>query len=151
MLRKWFLEKLVLKADRDWLIEKLGGFRDLDSAIEFIREQNGEEKHRLLTLAVKKLFNTIGEDDILHVNHYGQWMFEGRPLSKEEINSLVQEATAFQNMKLWRVLQKDLKYQANKRMFVESRSEMDLVAGKLLVYLTDIVKTRLKRMLSDVT
>lgn len=132
---------------RTWLIQKLGGYPDVDTALYSLRAESVEVRQRVLTLAVKKLFNTIGADDIFSIHESGHWMFEGKPIRPEEVKLLKAEAMQFQNSFLWRVLQKELKYQANKKMFIESREVIDMVAGKLLVYYIDIISTRLKHML----
>lgn len=132
---------------RDWIIEKLGGYPDIDSAIEAVREADSEEKYAILTLAVKRLFNTIGPEDIFKIHESGKWMYRGRPLREEEVKLLKSEAMQFQASKLWEMLQLELKYQANRKMYVSSENELDIVAGKLWVYTTDAISSRLKSML----
>ena len=100
---------------KNWLIEKLGGFADIDSAIEAIKEKDGKEKYRILSLAVKNLFNTISSEDILKENEYGQWRFQDKLLQDEEKKLLIEETKQFLNTRLWKVLQKDVEYQANKK------------------------------------
>ncbi len=131
---------------RRWLIEKLGGFPDIDSAIEHIRATDGEQKRTILSLAVKRLFNTIGVDDILQVKG-SDWLYRGRHLQKEQVKLLQAEAKALTEMWLWEVLQNELWYQANRRTFLDSRSDIDLTAGKLWMYTIDVIKTTLKKIL----
>lgn len=101
--------------------------------------------HQILTEAVRNLFNTVGPEDILKIE--GKKMFfQDRELDPTETNRLIEEAKLFRSSKLWKVLQADLKYQANKRMFLESQSIDDLVAGKLLLLYIDIVNTRLAKL-----
>lgn len=115
---------------RRWLIEKLGGYPDIDSLLEDVRELETEEKYKILTLAVKRLFNTIGPDDIFRITEQG-WMWKGRALPDEMRKLLIEEAIEFSKSKLWEMFQAELKYQANRKMFLESQNELDLVAGKL--------------------
>lgn len=145
-MRKWLIDILIRRSDRKWIAERLDLLLGIDDAITRIRQKDSVEKYEILTLAVKKLFNTVDADDILHVNEYGQWMFEGRPMLDAEVKALIEEAKTFQAMKLYRVLITDMKYQANKRMYVKSETILDLVAGKLLVWLIDVIKDRLKKM-----
>lgn len=133
---------------RGWLIKLLGGFASLDDAIEHIKTKQPDEKHWILTLAVAKLFNTISADDILRQNADGTWQFQGKPLLPQEIEALKNEANAILNTRMWKVLQLDLKYHANKAMFVESSTNADLTAGKILLLLTHHVRTRLTKMSS---
>ncbi len=130
---------------KKWLIEKLGGYATIDDAIETIKnEEDLNIKNRILSLAVKKLFNTINEDDILKENQYKQWIFEGKSISQGEKELLISETKQFLNTKLWKVLQKDIQYQSNKKMFILSRNEIDMIAGKLFLYTLDVIRTRLK-------
>ena len=131
---------------RTWLIKRLGLTADDFVFVQHFDSKDSKFKHRILTEAVKKLFNTIGPDDILGVNEDGSWRFEGRDLLQVEVKELQEAGKQFSKSKLWKVLETELKYQANKKMFMESQSDMDLVAGKLLLFLTDVIKTRLKRM-----
>lgn len=132
---------------RRWLIKKLGGYPDIDAAIEAIREKELDEKYTILTLAVKKLFNTIDKDDILHQHKdTGKWMCEGKPITDGEVQLLTAEATSFVNSRLWKVLQTDIKYQANKVMFIKSRTEQDIIAGKLWLNTLDTLRTRLNSL-----
>jgi hypothetical protein len=133
---------------RERLIRALGGFPSIDSAIDAIRlEENGAKRRALLTYAVKRLYNTVGADDILKTDKTsGQWTYMGKPISKEETAVLVEQARSMLDTRLWKVLQSDIKYQANKRMFVDSADVHDLTAGKLLLFYTDIIHTRLKKL-----
>lgn len=151
---------------RRWIIEKLGGYPDIDTALEELTTSERisvmfhdidtlslEEKNRILTKAVKKFFNTIGPDDILktHIERDGKlyqtpWMWEGKPLRPEQMELLKAEAKQWQDSFLWKVLQRELKYQGNRKMYLESKEMIDMVAGKLLVYYIDIIETRIKRM-----
>lgn len=139
-----------------WLIERLGGYADLETAlravdkqdviayaIELVRDMSLPDKSKWLTLAVKRHFNTIGSEDILRVVDSGAWLWEGKPLRQEQVQLLKAEAAQYEQTFLWKVIQSELKYQANKRMFITSEGDMDLVAGKLLVYYIDIVKTKI--------
>lgn len=133
---------------RERVIRWLGGYASTTEAIEAIRAiPNGEERRRILTLAVRRLYNSITGEDVLKPDPAsGQWTFMGKPISKEDTALLTQQAKNLLDSQLWRVLQTDLKYQANKRMFTESVDVLDITAGKMLVFYTDIIHTRLKKL-----
>ena len=111
-----------------WLIKKLG-----------LRDE-------VITQAVRKLYNTIGPEDILKQNTEGQWIVEGRVISEAEKQLLISEANQFLSTKLWKVLQADIKYQSNKKMYIESRSVDDITFGKMWTYTLDAIKTRLQSL-----
>jgi len=133
---------------KKWLIEKLGGFTEqgyltIADAINDI--ENSEDKHKILTLAVKKLYNTISKDDIL-TDKNGTWYFKEKPVNDDIRRLLIAEADNFRNSKLWSILQNDIKYQSNKKMYVDSQSVDDLIAGKLWLLTLDTFKTRLNSL-----
>lgn len=128
---------------RNWLIKKLGGFVDIDEAINSIKDS--KDKHKILTLAVKDLYNTITKDDILTENN-GVWYFKGKPVEGNIKKVLIAEAENFKNSKLWSVLQDDIKYQSNKKMYTDSVSIDDIIAGKLWLLTLDTFKTRLNSL-----
>ena len=128
---------------KKWLITKLGGFTDIDDAIKRINDS--EDKHKILTLAVKDLYNTILKDDILtEIN--GTWYSKGKPIDDAIRKVLIAEAEVFKNSKLWKVLQDDIKYQSNKKMFIDSLNVDDMIAGKLWLLTLDTFKTRLNSL-----
>lgn len=102
-------------------------------------------KKDVLTNTVKHLFNTIDDNDILReVN--GSWVYQDKVISPEVQKLLCIEAEQFTKGKLWKILQDDIKWQANKKMFTESQSLDDLVLGKAWLYVLDCIKTRLESM-----
>jgi len=113
---------------------------------EFINNLDKTERNKILTYAVKKLFNTIDADDILRENEFGQWSIEGKPINDTTKNLLIAEAKGLLKSKLWEVLTNDIKYQANKKMFLLAQNEEQLTAGKMFLYALDCINTRLKSM-----
>lgn len=131
-----WLRKLIF----DWL----GGYATIEDAIEAIRKKELKERRDILTMAVKKIFNTIGPDDILKPMPGGQWMFEGRPLTKAQVDLIMLEATQLDTMLLWKILKKDILYNANKKMYLLAENDMQVVTAKFWLYTFDVMNTRLK-------
>ena len=130
---------------RRLFIKKLGGYRNIDEALDAISDT--KEKHKILTKAVKRFFNTISAEDILRVDETsGQWIFQGKPISENQKKVLISEAEEFLDTTLWEILQTDIKFQMNKRIYLESKTDMDLIAGKLGTLILDAMRTRLKSM-----
>lgn len=127
---------------RNWIEKKI-----IDWAIRKIKEtDNKEAKQEILKLAVKNLYNSISEEDILHQNSDGNWVFRGRALTQAEIIRLKQEAVLLKGMRLWYALKQDIKYQLGKKMFEEAKCLDDILWGQLVTYLFDIIKTRIDKM-----
>ncbi len=130
-----------LKKIQHWLIRTLGGYPDIHSAIDDIKTK--DDRHKILSLAVKKLFNTIGPDDILKETQTGEWKYAGKMLTQGQKDLIVAQATQFMESFLWKVLQDDVSYQANRKMFSTSVTDEQLVNGKFWVYTLDTFRTRL--------
>lgn len=105
-----------------------------------------QTKNLILTEAIKHLFNTVSADDILKENLDGTIKFEDKILPSSYSQDLREQAKLLPNLLLWKVLQADIKYQLNKKMFEESLITEDVMWGKLLIYLNDIIKTRIEKL-----
>lgn len=128
---------------KHWLIKKLGGFTSVQDALNSATSL--ADKSAVLTEAVKHLFKAIGPDDILHTEG-NQWYFEGKPMMQADVSRLKEEAQQLLSMKIWRVIKLDIRYQLSKKMFEQANTELDLVWGKLITYLDDIIRNRLQKM-----
>lgn len=133
---------------KEWLrlrfIEWLGGYPNAEEAIEAV--ESLEEKHRLLTLAVKRHFNTIGPEEILRVHPDGHWLFMGKSLSEAEKGILIAQATQLRESKLWAILRADVNWQANRKALLKAVTDLDIIAWKLWYHILYCVDTRLKSM-----
>lgn len=127
-----------------WLIKKLGGFTDIEDYLDTI--DSFEQRNKILTRAVKRLYSTISDDDILKEHESGQWLFMGKPINEQEKQLLIAETKQLLNSKLWKVLQVDVKYQANKKMYLLAEDALQITAGKLWLYTLDCFDTRLKSL-----
>ena len=105
-----------------------------------------DKANKVLTQTVAKLFNTLGPEDILWQKADGSWFVQGKAITESEKQQLVAEAQHLLNTRLWKVLKADVQYQANRKMFIESQTIDDLIAGKLCLYVLDIIQTRLNSM-----
>jgi hypothetical protein len=121
------------------LIKILGGYTSVEDCLENM------DKEQVLTEAVKHLYNTIGSDDILKQAN-GTWTFLGKEITPEILKLLTAESRQLLSSRIWKVIESDIKYQANLQMFLKSKSEMDLTAGKLWLYVLDAIKTRLNTL-----
>ena len=115
--------------------------------IKFLREiDDADLKREILTEAVKKLYNTIGPDDILQQNFDGTWIFQGRPITQTEVEQLRAEARVILGMKLWRVIKMDIRYQIGKKIWEEAKCVDDILWGQLITWMDDVIRNRLQKM-----
>lgn len=107
---------------------------------------NNVTKEQVLTKSVKHLFNTIDSEDLFEEKD-GQWTTNGKIMNDGEKKLLQSEAKLFMNTRLWKVLKNEVKFRAEKAMFEKAKTEMDLTAGKLFLYVLDVIQTRLDKLL----
>ena len=100
---------------------------------------------KILTLKIEDLYNTIGKDDILEKRGIGWWVGE-KEITDQEMKQIIAEAEIFIKSKLWKVLRTDIRYQANMKMFDESRDITDLTMGKSWLWILDCIQSRLKEL-----
>jgi len=115
-------------------------------AIKQSKYADEKTKNMILTEAVKHLFNTVSADDILKENPDGTIRFEDRTLSQTYRKDLREQAKLLPDLLLWKVLQADIKYQLNKKMYEESLITQDVMWGKLIMWYNDIIRTRIERL-----
>lgn len=102
-------------------------------------------RNYVLSVNVAHLFNTIGKDDILE--QIGTtWYIGERELGREEMKKIVAEALVLKHSMLWKVINNDIRYQANLRMFEESKDLGDLTMGKSWLWVLDCIKTRINEL-----
>jgi len=107
---------------------------------------NEETRIMVLNEAVKHLFYTVSLDDILKVNPDGTIQFEGKTMDSSYRKELREQANLLENLLLWKVINKDITYQLQKKMFNEAVINNDVVWGKLLTFLWDIIKQRISQL-----
>lgn len=98
-----------------------------------------------INLLAKHLFKTIVEEDLLRVRG-GKMYVRGQELTQEQTEILREQAFALQDSMLWRYLKLDLKHQAIRKTLNDSQTMEDVISGKLLLYLIDVVEKRLENL-----
>lgn len=128
---------------RNWLIKQLGGY--LTPADALLAVESKEDKHKILTKTVSHLFKTIGDNDILKYEK-GLYWYKGRELTEHEVKQIKSEAELFEKFFLYEVLNAEVKHHTARKMFYLSQTVDDLIAGKLIEYTWDIIKTKVKTL-----
>lgn len=145
-MRNWLIEKLGGYTSAEQAIRSAGGYLTIQEAINAIEKKDSVERNRILTLAVKKLFNTIGADDILHQRADGEWVSSGKVLTKAQKELLKAEAAQLLSMSIWKILETDILYQVNKKMYLLSENDLHVVTAKFWLYTFDAMRTKLKQI-----
>lgn len=118
----------------------------LKIALLLLNHASESEKREILAESVKHLFNAVSVDDILKENPDGTIRFEDKVLTPSYRIDLKKQAILLNELLLWRVLKKDVQYQINKKIFIESKCDLDIVWGQLLIFLWDIINTRISKL-----
>ena len=100
---------------------------------------------RFINLLVRNLFNTIDEDDILLARKDGVYL-RGKKMDRMSLDVLREEAERFRGSSLWKLLSREIKYQSNLRMFEKGITTDDILAGKLALYILEIIKKTIDRI-----
>lgn len=145
-MKKWLIEKLGGYATAEAAILTAGGYLTIEAALQDVTRMESKERYAILTAAVKRLFNTIDADDILKEGPAGEWLWDGKTLSRAQVEMLQAEAGQLTKMLLWKVLQRDVLYQANRKMFLQAENVEHVVTAKFWLYSFDTIRTRLKSL-----
>lgn len=100
-------------------------------------------KLRLLNWLAKHLFKLITEDEFLKFNQKdGKIYLRGNPLTKDQMNSISEQAKTIQSLELWGLLMKEMTFIANKKIALESTSINDVLGGKYILYTLDVLSRK---------
>jgi hypothetical protein len=105
-----------------------------------------ETRKLILGEAVAHLFNTVTADDVLKENPDGSFKFEDKTLPNIYRKDLKEQAKLIPNLLLWKVIQKDIQYQINKKMYQECKITTDMLWGQMILYYNELINERIKRM-----
>ena len=95
-------------------------------------------RKRIVRYLVKHLFNTIDENDVLQIKGKNHWYIRGIRLEMDKMERLRTQAQYFKGSTLWKIMNDELKFQSNLRMFERSKSSDDMVFGKATLYLLEV-------------
>lgn len=109
-------------------------------------EEQGILQKHLMQFLVREVFSTITVDDILRIKAPNVWEWKGKEVPTETIMQLKEQAKAFSNSLLWKVLKSELQWHAAKNLLEDGKTASDVRAAQLLGYLTTVLDTKLKKM-----
>ena len=102
-------------------------------------------KNKILNFILKHLFNSITEQDVLHV--VGNNVFyKDTLLTKKQRDGIILEAKEIKNLAVYKILVDELKYSANKKIYQNSVTTDDLVFGKAALWVIDILETKINKL-----
>ena len=106
------------------------------------KEIKPDIQKRLAPAVFKHLFNGITEDDILTV--IGKTVIhKGVALSQEQKNSIIMAADNLKSNNALLAILTDLKFTANKKIYHDSLSIEDVIAGKMALWVVDLIEKKI--------
>ena len=111
-------------------------------------------RKKFIRFAYHHLFNIINEDDILQVKEIPvitnkgvikrvAMFYRGKELSPDRVEQLRQSAQLFSDSDIWKILKNEVKYQANKKIYEESGSTIELIFGKSILRTIEVIEKKL--------
>jgi hypothetical protein len=104
-------------------------------------------KRILIQYLVKDLLCAVPEDDLLLITTTG-WLKNKRKLSGEEVAFLKEEAKIIKESLLWKVMNDELRYQANLRMFEKGQIPENTTFGRAMLYNQELMREYVERISS---
>jgi hypothetical protein len=101
---------------------------------------------------IEGIINLPTEKDILSITRSNNptegdvWKHKGQVIPETQVKVLQEQAQTFLNSNLWKVLEAELLWQAQERGLVKAQTTVDMITGKSLIYMTDVINTKLKAM-----
>ena len=105
-----------------------------------------------MKFTIEGIINLPTEDDVLTITRSNDptkpdvWKHKGKDLPEAQMKVLQGQAETLIQSNLWKVLKAELLWQAQEKGLVKATSTTDMIVGKSLIYMTDIVETKLKAM-----
>ena len=103
-------------------------------------------RKKFINFLVKHLYKTISVDDLLKADKQGRLYIGSKLLTKESSDRFREEAEKILKSPLWPLLRTEVEYHAVQKVLHKSESMEDVVSGKLMIYILDIISAKLKSL-----
>lgn len=94
-------------------------------------------------IVFKHLFKLVLEEEFLRTDQRGNVWYNGKVLTKEQRIDIKDQAQLIIKQPLFMMLVKEMQYVASRRMYHDSKDEIDMLGGKMLLYLIDVLCKKL--------
>lgn len=101
---------------------------------------------RLANLLLKRFCNAITEDEILKQRSDGRFELGGRIATNEDMASIIGMAKSVYGSYGWKLLKKELEYEANKKGVRYANSSEDLYFAKALLFMIYVFDKKLEKL-----
>lgn len=90
-------------------------------------------RNNLVNYLTRNLLKAVTEEDVLLISGK-DWLLNKRKLTNEEILVLKEEATSFSNSILYKLMKRELKYDATLQRYDKATTADDMIFGKAMIY-----------------
>ncbi len=90
-------------------------------------------RHWVVNYLTKNLLKAVTVDEVLLISGK-DWLVNKRKLSAEEILTIKEEALSLQESTLFKLLKKQLKYEAAQQRYDKAKTIDDMIFGKSMAY-----------------
>ena len=102
-------------------------------------------RQRLLNYLLKHLFNAVTENHVMRYNGK-QFTIAGKILPENDVQGIISGAEAMQNLDIWKLMILDMKHEANKAMYQNSKSIEDMTFGKAMLLTIDVMQRKIDKI-----
>lgn len=102
-------------------------------------------KSKWINVITPKVFNTITANQLLNIDDHVITL-KGIPLTREQINALSARAKSLLADDFFLLLLEDWKYLGQQAVWQNSETPEDVVNGKLILYLEDVMMKKLEKL-----
>lgn len=99
-------------------------------------------KKKWINFLVREIFVAVPPHDILREVH-GQWYFNGRAISRQDMERLKFDAERLVKSKLWQILSTEYRFKASQLIAYKSSTIEDTLFGKALLYWIEVTEEHL--------
>lgn len=103
-------------------------------------------RKKTINFIVRNLFKGFTEEDILQMDSKGGIIYKTQILDKRSKEIIASQAGQIDDMLLWKILNDELRYRAEEKMFTKSESYDGMMFGKAVLYVIGIQKKRIKQL-----
>lgn len=95
----------------------------------------------------RNLFNVLTEEDIIKFDKSRKkFIIKGQVVPENEVQEIISGAQTIQQILTWKLLVREMKVVANKMIYFNSKTQEDIIGGKMMLYTIDIMEKKLDNL-----
>jgi len=102
-------------------------------------------KIHILNFLLRHLFNALTEADVLVVSGKSV-IIQGEVVSPEIRTEIISGARMLQQLAFWKLLRREMQIEANRRIYLKSLTQDDLIFGKAVLWTIDLMEKKIDNL-----